>query len=268
MIKIVILFVSVTLLLLGGWYMYKSLDYKKETFSENIYNYVSPQATEVFNVNKDYNIDDILTYNPALSDLTQTVNDYLTPPILITKNKDNSYILTAKAKYEHYSDILDYIERHIALPYPAKQTQYKDVDIFSYTMQDEGFLCVTLYKGIFAVSRSYKTICTFIDSDPENTFFNDNVNRSRMEKICINSPVSIFIKDEKNIFALDYKLQNDTINLSGYMLDIPSSISDTTQTDNRYAPYLINFPENTCIDSISVESNNPPSVKIILNKMH
>lgn len=262
-VKIVILFILLVAVLAGVGQLYKKLEYNKQSSLIDIYNYVSPEAVSIVNINREYNLDKLYIFDPSLRDLIEILNDDLSFPIIIAQYADNNKVLITRVKQEQKAEINSFITNHIALPYPAKDKKYKDAKILFYSLPNGDFLICTFYKGLFAVSLSYKLIQNIIDSDPENTFFSNERNMELITKIRNSAPVCLFMKINDNTLALDYQVQNDSIELSGYILNNIAKDS----ANNAVIPYLIQLSDSICIDSIDVSNENKPTtVKIFLNK--
>lgn len=265
-IKIVILFILVITILTGVWHFYHKLEYNKQSFSVDIYGYVSPHAINVININREYNLDKLYIFDPSLRNLTEILGDNLSFPIIISQFNNNEKILITRVSQNRETEIREYIQTYIAPDFSPKWRKYKNADILFYALPDNQFLICTFYKGIFAISYNYKPIEAFIDSDPENTFFSDEQNADLITKIRNSNPVCIFAKTKDNTLALDYSAQNDTIRLTGYILNNIHR-EDSIGKDYSIIPYLVRFPDSLCIDSIAVEQENKPvNVKILLNK--
>jgi len=265
-IKIVILFILVITILTGVWYFYRKLEYNKQSFSVDIYGYVSPQAINVININREYNLDKLYIFDPTLRNLTGILGDHVSFPVIISEFSNKERILITRVSQQKETEIKDYIQAYIAPDFSPKERNYKNADILFYALPDNRFLICTFYKGIFAVSYNYKPIEAFVDSDPENTFFSNEQNTELITKVRNSNPVCIFLKTKDNTLALDYFAQNDSIRLTGYILDNIQK-EDSLYTDYNIIPYLVHFPDSLCIDSIAVqEENKPVNVKILLNK--
>lgn len=91
-IKIVILFILIIAVLIGGWRLYNKLEKNKQSFSVDIYEYISPQAVAVININREYNLDMLYQYDPSLRSLTGVLGENLSFPTIISKYKDNSNV--------------------------------------------------------------------------------------------------------------------------------------------------------------------------------
>ncbi len=268
-IKIVILFIIVIALFWGGWYMYKRLDHDRQSFAENIYNYISPDAVEVVNINREYNLNEYLIYDDTLRYLTNVLGSEKPVPIVLAKYGNGRAMLTVKVNLEQQSDILEHIESQVALPYPVKKRVYKDVEVCIYSLPDGDFLVCAFHNGIFAASKSYKLIKNFIDhgSNAENTFFTVTGDDEIISKMLDRIPVSIFIKNENKLLALDYSIRNDTMKMEGHLYG--GNYPDSLTLSQTFTPYIIDIPSNICVDSYTTAiTNNVPSIKIILNKEH
>lgn len=97
-IKIIILFVLIVIILIGGWGMYKALEYNKQSFSVDIYKYISPQATEVININKGYTLNDLYIYDSSFAGLIKVLDNDITYPVVICKFKDGKKYFGHKSK--------------------------------------------------------------------------------------------------------------------------------------------------------------------------
>ncbi|MFV0419188.1 MAG: hypothetical protein ACK5KT_10725 [Dysgonomonas sp.] len=266
-IKIIILFILVAIILFGGWNMYKGLEYNKETFSADIYSYISPQTTQVFNINKNYNIDNLSIYDSSLSPIIQFIKNTTTCPAVICYSKEKEKTLIIKASKEQEIKFKKHIRNYISPIFPPQIKTYKNGRIEIYNISGNNFISCTFYKGIFAMSKSYKQIEYIIDTDPENTFFRDEKYSKEISDIRDNSPISFFLRHEEDILAFDFKTKNDTINLNGSIL--LNKDKDSTSIYFKTIPYLIPLPQNICIDYFEIQhKENLPTVKIILNKMY
>lgn len=266
-IKIVILFFLIIIVLIGGWILYSRIEYNKQSFSVNIHDYISPSAQEVIYINKAYSIEEIYSLYPYTKELIEILNKKYSLPIIILKYENNESILLTKASLEEESEIKKFIEENISAHFPAEKRQYKGADILFYSLPNNSFLVSTFYKGIFAVSKNYKPIETFIDSDPENTFFSGENDNELINKMLLGSTINIFSRINNNILAVYYTFQNDSITLDGHIFSLNKIKSDTISPDLSFVPYMINIPDNLCIDSCSISENNKPTtIKIFINK--
>ncbi|MDH6309163.1 hypothetical protein M2451_001734 [Dysgonomonas sp. PFB1-18] len=266
-IKIVILFVLIITILIGGWFMYKRLEYNKESYTTNIYDYISPQFSEVININKEYNLSELYTYDSTLVELTRIPDREISYPLVICKRNNGERLLISKAKRGEAGNIIKHIEGHIAQPFAPKSKIYRDAKILIYTLSDNRFLACTFHKGLFAASGNYKLIEDLVGTTADNSFFTDRENTEIIEKKLASAPVSIAVGNEKNLLIMDYKADNDTISLNGIILKKNSS--DSLTTEKVLTPYFNKLPDNLCIDRYDIsDENNLPAFRVILNKMY
>jgi len=261
-IKIVILFIIVVVLFIGGWYMYKRLDYNRQSFAENVYQYVSPKAIQVINVNREYNLDELFLYDNSLYELTNILGRKKPVPIVISKYEDGDIVLMTKVNLDQQNTIKEHIASQVALPFPVKKQQYKDTEVFVYCLPDGTFLACSFYSGIFVASKSYKQVCDIIDADIDNSFFANSEDEEMISRILERIPVSMYIKSEKGILALDYSVRSDTIKMNGYLYG--SGQSDSLEIKQKFTPYIIDYPSDICVESYDITGSNPPAVEIIL----
>ncbi|MBK5722461.1 hypothetical protein JGH11_16425 [Dysgonomonas sp. Marseille-P4677] len=247
--------------------MYKRLEYNKQSFNTDIYNYIPPQTVGVININKNYGFEKLYTYYPSLNELIDILGNYIYPPVIVTKYPDNRDILIMRAGKEQEELIKTHIKENIALPYPPKINRYKDTNIIICALKDNTFLVYTFYKGLFIMSHNYKLIEATIDADPENSFFSDEAHKEIVDHIIQECPISMFFKQQDNLLAVNYESLNDTITMNGYLLG--KGEIDSVSAINKLTHYLTNIPDSICVDSYKVlNKNNLTTVKIILNKMH
>lgn len=267
-IKIVILFVLIITVLIGGWRLYNKLEKNKQSFSVDIYGYISPQAVTVININREYNLDMLYQYDPSLRSLIGVLGGNLSFPTIISQYKDKASILVTKIEQEKEPEIADYIKNYIAADFPPHKREYKDAIVWYFTQPDDKFLVCTFYKGMLAVSNYLRPIEIFIDSDSENTFFSDENNIELITKIRNSTPVCIFTKVQDKTLALNYVPYNNSIQLTGYILENKQKgVSDSIKLDYATIPLLMDLPDKMCIDSINVQNDSKPtSVKVFLNK--
>lgn len=266
-VKIVILFLLIVIVLIAGWSLYRRLEYNKQSFSANINDYISPLAEEVIYINKGYGIDEIYSLYPYTKELIDVFGGEYSPPIAILKYKNEESVLLAKASIDQELTIKDFIKNSISPYYPVKKRKYKDAEILFYSLPNNNFLICSFYKGIFAISKNYKPIEIFIDSDPENTFFSNENNKEIIERILANPSINIFTHIEQDMLAVNYTIHNDSITLAGYVLRANEIASDSVSPDYSVIPYMINIPDSLCIEDYTIsEENKPISMKIFINK--
>ena len=261
-VKIIILFILVIIIFIGGWFMYKRLEYNKQSYDTNIYDYIPSQADEVFNINKEYNLKDIYVYDRGYKELVDVLHNGFSYPFVLCRAEEGRKLLLVKINKDEESGIYDHIKNHIALPYKPGLKEYNGNQIVIYPLPDYRFLVCTYYKGILAMSMNFRAITEFLDAKPDNSFFNNVDDVELIDKRITNNPVSMFARCGNKILALDYKVKNDTIDLCGYIFD--------KQKGNRdLIPYQMIVPDNICIDRYDIlEENNIPAIRIILNKMY
>lgn len=267
-IKIVILFVLIITVLIGGWRLYNKLEKNKQSFSVDIYEYISPHAVTVININREYNLNILYQYDPSLRSLIGLLGGNLSFPTIISQDKDKASILVTKIEQEKEPEIADYIRNQIASDFPPHKREYKDAIVWYFTLPDDKFLVCSFYKGMLAISNHLRPIEIFIDSDSENTFFSDENNIELITKIRNSTPVCIFTKVEDKTLALNYAPYNNSIQLTGYILENKQkAANDSTKVDYSIIPLLMDLPDRICIDSINVQNDSKPiSVKVFLNK--
>lgn len=262
-VKIVILFFLIVIVIIGGYFIYKRIEYNKHTFSINIYDYVSPQAVEVFNVNKKYDLDEVFVYDSSFRNLLYYLDDYLSFPVIFSRSENGSRLLLLKVKHAEEDDIKKAITKYASTSY-VKEREYKNIPILFYTTENDQYIMCSFYKGLLAISTDYMAITSFIDTDIENTFFNmERQNEPAISKVLSNEPLSLFYKLNDCCLALGYRATADTINLDGYILSINENVSD-----NNTIPYKIDLPEDICLDEFCMDTlSGILSVKIVLNKI-
>ena len=265
-IKIVILFIIVVVLFIGGWHMYKRLEYNRQSFAENVYQYISPKAIQVINVNREYNLDELFIYDNSLRELTDILGRKKPVPIVISKYQGGDIVLMTKVNLDQQNTIKKYIASQIALPFPVKKKQYKNTEVLVYCLPDGKFLACSFYSGIFVASKSYKQVCGIIDANIDNSFFADSEDEEMISRMLERIPVSMYVKSGKNILALDYSVRSDTIKMNGYLYG--NSQADSLTIEHKFTPYIINYPADICVENYDITGGNPPAVKIVLNKIN
>jgi hypothetical protein len=265
-IKIVILFVLIIAIIVVIRQLYNILEYNKQYSLTEIYDYASPQATSIINISREYNFEELYTFDSTLKGLIDILGDELPFPTMIARFSDNEKILITKVRRDQESEIKINIIENISYGYPAKERNYKNAKLLFYNLSDTSFLVCTFYKGIFAISENYRRIREFVDSDPDNTFFSNEKDKEFITKIRNNAPVCLFIKSNDNsLLALEYhdKAQDKSIELAGYVL----TDNEMDSINCVLTPYLIQLPDSICIDDINVSVENKPAmIKILLRK--
>lgn len=268
LIKIVILFILMIIIIVGGWLMYKRLEYNKQSYSTNIYDHIPAQTTEIFNINKEYNLKEVFTYDSAYTNLLNIIHNESSYPLILYKDSTDRRTLLLKIRKEEEQKIEDYIRENIALAYKPQIKEYNGNKIVLYPLSNDDFLVCTFHKGVFAASHSYKAILDFTETDSTRSFFAKTSKDNIIEKTLTNAPVGLFLRTGDKITAFDYKTVNDTIKLNGYILNNEGRI-DKDSILSAFLPYRIEIPHNLCIDNYKVsDENNNLAIRIILNKMY
>lgn len=266
-IKIVILFVLIITILIGGWQMYKRLKYNKQSFDTDLYSYVSPLATEVININRGYNFEKLFLYDPSLYQLIEILGGSIHYPVIISKYANGKMLLAMKTSHEQEYAIREHIDKQISLPFPPKIVKYKDAEIYIHALANNQFLVYSFYKGLFFVSHHYMPVENILDSDPENTFFSGEEHKEIIEKVRLSAPVCMYMKLPGNMLAIDYSVHNDTIHMEGYILNHGRHGSFTPNPN--LIPFMINLPDSICVEDYTIsDENKPMTVKIKLNKIY
>lgn len=266
-IKIIILFILIVIIIGGGLSMYKTLEYNKQSFSADIYDYAPPLAEQIININKEYDINKLLTYDSTLVQITQFVKNDITYPCIICYLRDNKKALIAKITKDQEIYLKNKLENNTSTYYPPLIKTYKDSQIIIYSLPRSEFIFCAFYQGIFIISRSYKQIMDIIDTDPENTFFTNKEYKKEILDILENTPVGLFIKYDRDLLTFDLQIYQDTIEMKGYILQHEKR--DSTSFYFTVLPHLLSLQKNTCIDYAEIRhKDNLPTAKIILNKIH
>ena len=261
-IKIIILFILIIIIIIGGWFMYSSIDYNKRSYSTNIFDRVPSDAIEVFNINKESRLNELSVYDTLYEDYAKLLPDEFSSPFILCKDSNENIILLAKMRKDEEAKIKEHIEKNISLSYKPVTKTYSGTELSLYPLANDHFLVCSFDQGIFAASRRLKLIEKYIDTDSTRLFFADVHNDNIFHKKILNSPIGMFVKEDNDILAFDFRAENDTIILNGY-------IGPTDSTKNELIPYKMKIPKNLCIDKyeISVE-NKTAAIQIILNKMY
>lgn len=266
-IKIIILFILIVIIIGGGLNMYRTLEYNKQSFSADIYNYASPLAEQIININKEYDINKLLIYDSTLVQIIPLVKNHITAPFIICDFVDNKKALVTKVTRDQEIHLKNKLENSTSADYPPLIKAYKDFRIIGYKLPDNEFIFCTFHQGISIISRSYKQIMDIIDTDPENTFFTNEDYEKEILDIKENAPVGLFIKHDRDMLSFDLQIYQDTIEMKGYILQYEKR--DSTSFYFKVLPHLLSLQKNICIDYVEIQyKNNLPTAKIILNKMH
>ncbi|WP_221232966.1 hypothetical protein [Dysgonomonas hofstadii] len=266
-IKIIILFILMTTILVGGWFMYKRLEYNRESYTTNIYEHIPSTAIEVFNINRNYNLKDVFVYDSAYASLVNILPEGFSYPVVLCKDAADNRMLLLKIRKEDESVIEGYIKDSVALSYSPQHRIYKGSEIVLYALPGDRFLVSTFRKGVFAASNSYRAIHDFIETDSINSFFCHIPEKDMMERTIAGASVSMFTKVGDQLLAFDYKAGNDTISLNGYVVSTGKTERDSV--DNSLLPHKMNIPYNICVDNYEVSAeNNTLAIRVVLNKIH
>jgi len=265
-VKIIILFVLLGIVVAGGYYIYKRVENKKEFSVTNIYNYISPESTEVFNINKKYGLDELFAYDTSFQDLIVSLKDDISYPVILSKSEDGNKVLIVKYNTESERNIKDKIAANASSGFTGKR-KYKHTTAYFYPVGENDYIIAAFYKGLLAISKDYKCITTFIDYDTENTFFSPEQNEEITTRILSNETASLFYKIDNYMIALEYGIRNDTIDLDGYILEDKLN-TNASHMDYELLLYKIDLPNDRCIEDVEIDSiNKPVLVKITLNKI-
>jgi hypothetical protein len=247
--------------------MYTNLEYNRQSFTTDIYDYIPTQAYETIIINKEYKIDQLCSYEPEVKSLIETVPNNISYPVVICKSIDNKNALIIKAKKNESENITNHIKNNISLSYPPLIKNYKDKSIQIYNLSGDNFLIYTIHKGIIIISNSYQLTQDILDTDPENTFFSNDIYAQEIKDIREKSNIAIFFKHNQNLFAFDYNTANDTICLEGHLLLKNEADSMLFRKENMLS--ILNIPDSLCSSfSNSISGYTPPLIQIKLNKMY
>ncbi|GAB6121770.1 hypothetical protein JCM30204_29190 [Dysgonomonas termitidis] len=247
--------------------MYKRLKYNKQSFDTDLYSYVSPQATEVININRGYNLEKLFSYAPSLTGLIDILGNNIHYPVIISKYANGNMLLAVKTSHEEEYAIREHIEKVVSLPFSPKIIRYKDAEIYIHALADNQFLVYSFYKGLFFISHHYMPVENILNSDPENTFFSGEEHKEIIEKVRLSAPVSMYMTLPGNMLAIDYSVHDDTIYMEGYILNHGKHGSFTPNPN--LIPFMINLPDSICVeDYIISDENKPAAIKIKLNKIY
>lgn len=264
-VKIVILLILLLIGLVCGWYMYRRLNYNKQVFDTDIYACIPPGSKQVININREPYRDNLNIYEPDFDYLITPLSAVIGLPIIITADKDTNKTLLCKTNLEQEGSIKYILRKDIAPAFAPKVKLYKNQKIYFYSLPNNRFLLCTFYKGIFAASYSLKSIQEFINLDSENTFFSSITNKEDEDvvyKIKHSSPISVFLKNNDNILALNYAAGKDSMILDGYILN-----RYYNQPIDSCIAYQLPLRDSLCLDYFSIaDSNKMTMIKIRLNK--
>lgn len=269
-VKIVILFLLIIITIVGGYILYRRLEINKQSSDVNIYDYLPPSSAEVVNLNKSYDIDDIYLLYPSVKDLIALLGDNYSFPLVVSIFETQKILLVTKVTTQEFASIQKHIANDILSSFQVKNFKYKDVDIFLYSLPEDGFITCTFKKGIFAVSKNIKLIEDFIDTDPQNTFFSELYSnqylKERINKILASATVQLFKKTNNQLIVLDYSVNRDSILLDGFYAKLNTK-TPLDSVDSNLLPDKFSFTDSLCVDSCYISNDSIfPRLKIFLNK--
>lgn len=265
-VKIVILFILLIVLIAGGYYVYKQIEDKKEHFAVSIYDYVSPRSIEVINISKKFELDKLLVYDTTFHHLVNAVEDDILFPAVVSKYSNEQKVLMARYITGSERDMKAAVSDYASSSFTSRK-EYKNAEILFYTLGVDSFIVCTFYKGLFVISGSFQAITAFVDSDIENSYFGESIDKEPLYRL-LDEPLAIFYTIGGQTMALRYNAKGDTIYLDGYILSNRNNDNVRDKTGYDILPYRLDLPDNVCIDSCEIDTSlEPTSVKLTLNKM-
>lgn len=255
-IKGIILFILLLVLVIIGIRMYRQIRDNRQNYNTDIYNCLPEHASQVINIGRNYHLEDVFYYDSAFSFLPRLIKQ-LSFPILIAK-VDNDYLLLSRITNKQYESINDIFKEDISTASPKVLT-YNETDILFYPMPKQEFIICSLWKGIFILGTDYKMVETFMTKNNSEPFFY-GYDSQILSHIASNSSISLYIKNEKDLLAMNYAFRNDSLFLNGYILGDRVNI-------NRYQNDSLTIFNNKFRTNIKIDSLvNDIVISALLNK--
>ncbi|MBD8390275.1 hypothetical protein [Dysgonomonas sp. BGC7] len=266
-IKIIILFILLLSIIVAGGYMYKRLEYNRQSFASDIYSCIPAQTKTVININKLRNINQIIS-DSTLVKLANISHDMVSYPILICKNDKGESLLLAKINPEQETTIKAHIKTQTNSEFSVKERKSKNAEILFYPLSGDNFLVCTFYHGLMAISKSYKYIEDFTHSPTDSMPLEELIRNKQIIQTFQNYDISCFTKNNRNMLALAYNITNDTIFAEGYAM-LPDNSNDTLLIRSNIMQHIQSLPDSFCIDNYQISTKeNPATVRFSLNKIH
>jgi len=212
---IALLFLSA---LVYGIILFQTISHNRIVVGTDIYRFIPQQADYVVSFNRKYLFDEYFELDSTNSSLINAINDYITYPMLIVKNKSEDDLILCRVTKEQENQIKSVLENRIA-PYqlPLKRKE-NDSDLYFYPLPENKFLIAILKNGVLALSMDYRRIDDFLHNSHSNqnliTGADDQIIRY-VKRNNDNSPISFFISADNTFFALSYVYTKDYINFDG-----------------------------------------------------
>lgn len=255
-IKGIILFILLLVLVIIGIRMYRQIRDNRQNYNTDIYNCLPEHASQVINIGRNYHLEDVFYYDSAFSFLPRLIKQ-LSFPILIAK-VDNDYLLLSRITNNQYESINDIFKEDISTASPKVLT-YNGTDILFYPMPHQEFVTCSMWKGIFILGTDYKMVETFMAKNNSEPFFY-GYDSQILSHIASNSPISLYIKNDKDLLAMDYAFRNDSLFLNGYILG-------NRVNTNRYQNDSLTIFNNKFRTNIKTDSlGNDIVISALLNK--
>lgn len=213
-IKIGILFTLIILILVGTYFMFKTLKHNKHVFESELQSYIPINATFVVQLNDEINLTNVLSYIHNTDSLIYQIKSNLSYPIYLINTEKASSIL-AKVTSQQEDILKQYLETNKFPFYNPKIKIYKGAELYFFTTSNNSFYCCTFYNGIFAGSYNSLLIQSIIDSKINNSnFFENNQLKDIAEKSQTLYPANIYINDKGSILQFNTTLKKDSIILT------------------------------------------------------
>lgn len=255
-IKGIILFILLLVLVIIGIRMYREIRDNRQNYNTDIYNCLPEHASQVINIERNYHLEDLFYYDSAFSFLPRLIKQ-LSFPILIAK-VDNDYLLFSRITNKQYESINDIFKEDISTASPKVLT-YNGNDILFYPMPQQEFVTCSMWEGVFILGTDYKMVETYMTQNNSEPFFY-GYDSQILSRIASNSPISLYIKNDKDLLAMDYAFRNDSLFLNGYILGDRINI-------NRYQNDSLTIFNNKFRTNIKTDSlGNDIVISAVLNK--
>lgn len=259
--KIVILFFLIVAITGYGIYMYRNLSHNSRVYDANVYDYIPVHATQVLNINRDFDLRNSYAYDTTFRYLLNPLRDKIIYPIVISKNKEGDLVTTRVNNEKGVKAYLESIDINSA----PKTLKYKDTDIFIYSLKDGKFITCAFYKGLFIACKNYLLLQDVIDENGDSSFFS-LLKETKGERIKHNTGVGIYFNEENKLLTLNMDVKDTGITFNGFIIpkdsETPDSLLnriDSVAILNGSPYYYINHTE---VD----KENNDKILKVVLNK--
>lgn len=277
-LKIGFLSLLAAAMIVVGVIIFQKLSHDKGVFETGLYTHIPSDITGILQINKEKSTKEFSVFFPELQNVLQTIESFLSYPILIAEQKESTYIIS-KITSEQESIIKSLLKTNLFPDFAPKIRIYKGEKIFFYPAENNRFFSCVFYQGFFVGGYNYTFLERFIDTDSSNNIFNIQSAHEITDKIKTAYPANLYFNTNKSFTSFNVNVEENLFELEGFISSLSESdkrpyevVADNDSMAVDYSIFpdsLISYRIDTQVINISDSSVylfDVPSYSFILNK--